>query len=117
MSCLTVSAKDTITVCVMVRIDGEVAGDLDNGTGVFEKFALSPSSFCTTGSMTSPATTCYKNKSLSHLRSHVNRSENSSGPLNHCDIVPFYGPPSASCQFRFNSTGQYYLIWVCILMF
>lgn len=41
MLCVTVSAKETITVCVIARIDGDVPGDFDKGTGVFVKFPLS----------------------------------------------------------------------------
>lgn len=39
--CVTVSAKETITVCVMARIEGDVPGDLDKGIGVLVKFPLS----------------------------------------------------------------------------
>lgn len=41
ISCVTVSSKETITVWVMDRIDGEKLGDLEIGTGVLWKLALS----------------------------------------------------------------------------
>lgn len=41
MSWVTVSAKDTITVWVKERIDGDAPGDFDIGTGVFVKNSAS----------------------------------------------------------------------------
>lgn len=41
MLCVTVSANETITVCVIERIEGDVTGDFDKGFGVFVKLSLS----------------------------------------------------------------------------
>jgi hypothetical protein len=51
ISCVTVSANETITVCVMFLIDGDVPGDFDKGFGVLLNVSLSFSCFCTVGSI------------------------------------------------------------------
>ncbi|KAF7286057.1 hypothetical protein GWI33_008359 [Rhynchophorus ferrugineus] len=51
MSCVTVSSRDTTTVCVNVRIDGECPDVFETGFGVFVKFSLSPDNFRVGGSM------------------------------------------------------------------
>lgn len=51
MSCVTVSSRETTTVCVNERIDGEFPDVFEIGFGVFVKFSLSPDNFRVGGSI------------------------------------------------------------------